>query len=43
MMRKPAKSLRRQDHRASGFRLAGEWGIAESELPALPEKKPDVV
>ncbi|HRT58283.1 MAG TPA: response regulator transcription factor [Candidatus Paceibacterota bacterium] len=29
--------------RASGFRLAGEWGNAESALPALPEKKPDVV
>lgn len=29
--------------RASGFRLAGEWGTAESALPALPEKKPDVV
>jgi DNA-binding NarL/FixJ family response regulator len=29
--------------RASGFRLAGEWGDAESALPVLPEKKPDVV
>lgn len=29
--------------RASGFRLAGEWGNAESALPALPERKPDVV
>lgn len=29
--------------RASGFRLVGEWGKAESALPSLPEKKPDVV
>lgn len=29
--------------RAAGFRLAGEWGDAESALPVLPEKKPDVV
>ena len=29
--------------RASGFRLAGEWGDAESALKLLPEKKPDVV
>ena len=26
-----------------GFRLAGDWGDAESALEALPEKKPDVV
>jgi DNA-binding NarL/FixJ family response regulator len=30
-------------NRASGFRLAGEWGDAESALPLLPQKKPDVV
>ncbi len=29
--------------RASGFRLVGEWGDAESALKLLPEKKPDVV
>jgi DNA-binding NarL/FixJ family response regulator len=29
--------------RASGFRLVGEWGDAESALPALVEKKPQVV
>ena len=29
--------------RASGFRLVGEWGDAESALPALLEKKPQVV
>jgi len=29
--------------RASGFRLAGEWGDAESALKLLPEQKPDVV
>jgi len=29
--------------RASGFRLAGEWGDAESALRMLAEKKPDVV
>ena len=29
--------------RASGFRLAGDWGDAESALKFLPEKKPDVV
>ena len=29
--------------RASGFRLAGDWGDAESALKHLPEKKPDVV
>src|ERR1035438_7154436 len=28
--------------RASGFRLVGEWGDAESALKLLPEKKPDV-
>jgi DNA-binding NarL/FixJ family response regulator len=28
---------------ASGFRLAGDWGDAESALKLLPEKKPDVV
>jgi DNA-binding NarL/FixJ family response regulator len=28
---------------ASGFRLAGEWGDAESALKLLPESKPDVV
>jgi DNA-binding NarL/FixJ family response regulator len=30
-------------NRASGFRLAGEWGDAESALKFLPEKQPDVV
>lgn len=30
-------------NRASGFRLAGEWGDAESALKFLPEKIPDVV
>ena len=29
--------------RASGFRLAGDWGDAERALEALPAKKPDVV
>ncbi len=29
--------------RASGFRLAGEWGDAESALQLLPGEKPDVV
>jgi DNA-binding NarL/FixJ family response regulator len=29
--------------RASGFRLAGEWGDAESALADLPGKKPNVV
>src|SRR5437867_4129528 len=29
--------------RASGFRLAGEWGDAESALKALPQKEPQVV
>ena len=29
--------------RAAGFRLAGEWGDAESALCGLTEKKPDVV
>ena len=29
--------------RASGFRLVGEWGDAESALPALLEQKPQVV
>jgi len=29
--------------RASGFRLAGQWGDAESALKLLPEQKPDVV
>lgn len=29
--------------RASGFRLAGDWGEAESALAALPQQKPDVV
>jgi DNA-binding NarL/FixJ family response regulator len=29
--------------RASGFRLAGEWGDAESALDLLPEKQPNVV
>jgi DNA-binding NarL/FixJ family response regulator len=28
---------------AAGFRLAGEWGDAESALKLLPEDKPDVV
>jgi DNA-binding NarL/FixJ family response regulator len=28
---------------AAGFRLAGEWGDAESALKRLPENKPDVV
>ena len=26
--------------RASGFRLAGDWGDAESALRLLPEKQP---
>jgi DNA-binding NarL/FixJ family response regulator len=30
-------------HRASGFKLTGDWGSAESALPLLTEKKPDVV
>ncbi len=29
--------------RASGFRLAGEWGDAESAVADLPAKKPNVV
>src|SRR5215470_17654685 len=29
--------------RASGFRLAGDWGDAESALKVLPEKEPHVV
>src|SRR4051812_30183281 len=29
--------------RATGFRLAGEWGDAESALDLLPDKKPNVV
>jgi DNA-binding NarL/FixJ family response regulator len=29
--------------RAAGFRLAGDWGDAESALKLLPERKPDVV
>src|SRR5512137_1577689 len=29
--------------RAPGFRLAGEWGDAESALKLLPQDKPDVV
>jgi len=29
--------------RASGFRLVGDWGDAESALVSLPEKKPNVV
>src|SRR5258708_14137920 len=29
--------------RASGFRLAGDWGDAESAVRMLAEKKPDVV
>jgi len=29
--------------RASGFRLAGDWGDAEKALEALPAKKPNVV
>jgi len=29
--------------RASGFKLCGEWGDAESALGGLPEKKPNVV
>ena len=29
--------------RASGFRLAGEWGDGESALDLLPAKKPNVV
>jgi DNA-binding NarL/FixJ family response regulator len=29
--------------RASGFRLAGEWGEAESAVKMLPEKQPNVV
>jgi len=30
-------------NRATGFRLAGEWGDGESALKALPEKSPNVV
>ena len=30
-------------NRGDGFRLAGEWGDAESALRGLPQKKPDVV
>jgi DNA-binding NarL/FixJ family response regulator len=30
-------------NRASGFRLAGEWGDGESALGSLPAKNPDVV
>jgi DNA-binding NarL/FixJ family response regulator len=30
-------------NRASGFRLVGEWGDAETALPALLESKPQVV
>src|SRR5207253_10452337 len=29
--------------RASGFRLAGEWGDGESALDSLPQKDPQVV
>jgi DNA-binding NarL/FixJ family response regulator len=29
--------------RATGFRLAGDWGDAESALSGLPEKRPNVV
>ena len=29
--------------RAPGFRLAGEWGTAESALESLPDKQPQVV
>jgi len=29
--------------RASGFKLAGEWGDGESALESLPQKHPDVV
>src|SRR5215813_13936585 len=29
--------------RASGFKLCGEWGEAESALTGLPEKRPNVV
>src|SRR5215211_4961682 len=37
------KILARWISRASGFRLAGEWGDAESALKLLPEKAPHVV
>lgn len=30
-------------NRANGFRLAGEWGDAETALKALPQKQPNVV
>ena len=30
-------------HRAAGFRLAGDWGDAESALPQLPSREPNVV
>jgi len=30
-------------NRASGFRLTGEWGSAESAIPLISEKNPDVV
>jgi DNA-binding NarL/FixJ family response regulator len=37
------KILARWIARAPGFRLAGEWGDAETALRLLPEKKPQVV
>src|SRR5215211_6220557 len=37
------KILARWISRASGFRLAGEWGDAESALKLLPQKEPHVV
>jgi DNA-binding NarL/FixJ family response regulator len=37
------KILARWISRASGFKLAGEWGDAESAVERLPEKQPNVV
>ena len=37
------KILARWISRATGFRLAGEWGDAESALKLLPQKEPHVV
>ncbi len=37
------KVISRWISRSPGFRLAGDWGEAESALVLLPERKPDVV
>ena len=37
------KVIARWISRAAGFRLAGDWGEAESALVSLPGSKPDVV